>query len=292
MCFMSLLFICLIFEANLCGGSTKKTPITTLVPVVTASGALATKDVKDEEDDPFAPFIAKDDNNNLMDLSSIRVITLPESCKVTLEHVKDLYLVLIGHYDNLPNLRLCSLTTWKNSGQLENHETKVMSVHGWMKCVPNMSKEKLVQGLMFERAGDYFNPSVADPWDFKGVFKEEMIAQVVGTMLTFQTQTKDLNAASSGRSKGNTNKDPVSKELEGHTSTYDSPIKTHPSCQGFVPYSYNKDDGLKAKLPVWKGEVPIGACCTVSYISQSYTWNSSLHLKLYLQWVIVIGSHS
>ncbi|TFK19381.1 hypothetical protein FA15DRAFT_659937 [Coprinopsis marcescibilis] len=206
----------------------------------------------------------------------------------------------VGHYDNLPNLRLCGLTAWKNSGQLENHETKVMSVRGWMKCVPNMSKEKLVQGLMFECAGDYFNPSVADPQDFEGVWvktrnfakhkihsatkprlvasvsiigvtasclcgladtrsitgifvcgswecfnaficmllssKEVMIAQVVGTMLTFQTRTKDLNAASSGRSKGNTNEDPVLKELEGHTSMYDSPIKTHPFHRGFVPY--------------------------------------------------------
>ncbi|TFK19380.1 hypothetical protein FA15DRAFT_709018 [Coprinopsis marcescibilis] len=82
-------------KSSLSPSLTKKTHITALVPVVTASGALATKDVKDEEDDPFAPFIAKDDNNNLMDLNSIRVITLPESCEATLEHVKDLYLVLI-----------------------------------------------------------------------------------------------------------------------------------------------------------------------------------------------------
>ncbi|TFK19382.1 hypothetical protein FA15DRAFT_709021 [Coprinopsis marcescibilis] len=58
-------------------------------------------------------------------------------------------------------------------------------------------------------------------------------------------------------------------------------------------FDFNTDlDGLKAKLPVWKGEVPIGACCAVSYISQSYTWNGSLRLKLYLQWVIVIGTRS
>ncbi|TFK20863.1 hypothetical protein FA15DRAFT_658764 [Coprinopsis marcescibilis] len=77
---------------------------------------------------------------------------------------------------------------------------------------------------------------VLDTYAYKGsqtvalCSKEEMIAQVVGTMLTFQTQTKDLNVASSGHSKGNTNEDPVPKELEGHTSTYNSPIKTHPSC--------------------------------------------------------------
>ncbi|TFK21389.1 hypothetical protein FA15DRAFT_658318 [Coprinopsis marcescibilis] len=134
------------------------------------SSAGASKNVDDNNDDPFAPFIAKDDTNNIMDLNNITVKLLPNTCKVTLNHVKDPHLISIGHYDNLPNLKLCGLMSWKTLGQAKKHETKVMSVRSWMKCIPTLNKAKLVQGLTFARSGDYYNPSVADPRDFEGVW--------------------------------------------------------------------------------------------------------------------------
>ncbi|TFK24306.1 hypothetical protein FA15DRAFT_704646 [Coprinopsis marcescibilis] len=247
---------------------------------MTPSSAGDSKNVDDDNDDPFAPFIAKDDTNNIMDLNNITVKLLPDTCEVTLIHIKDPHLVSIGHYDNLPNLKLCGLMSWRTSGQAKKHKTKVMSVHGWMKCIPTLNKVKLVQGLMFARSGDYYNPSVADPRDF------EVHCLVPAT-----------------------NDDPVPKELGDHTTTYDSLIKTYVSRQGFARYNYDEDvpiydahttdfnfnndlGNLNGKLPDWKCKVPVGACCAILYIAQSYTWNGSLHLKLFLQWVIVLGTRA